>query len=45
MGMTKRMLEEIQTWEDLDRTMEMYFIEKEQEYINQQIKQAEDESN
>ena len=39
------MLEEIQTWEDLDRTMEMYFIEKEQEYINQQIKQAEDESN
>ena len=45
MGMTKRMLEECQNWQDLDQAMEVYFMEKEQEYINQLIKQEENESN
>ena len=43
MGLTKTLLDDSQTWEDLDRAMELYFLEQEQMYNEQ--KQQDDESN
>ena len=44
MGLTKQLLDDMQTWEQFDHATEMYFLEQEHEYeLKKQNSEKEDQ--